>query len=143
MNIATPSVAAKRSFSKEMNRLKTSQQILTILVLLFICMILWIIVSLFSSQNTTTISSELLQMAKPFNPTLSTEVIDEIETKRVFSDQELQDFTIFVIERDPLNQVDVVVELGNPSSAVPVTPATPVPTPVATPIPTQNEADAL
>lgn len=125
--ITTPSLEAKRTFSKEMNRLRTNQQLLTILVLLFICLIFWIIVSLFSSQTSSKISPDIKEMAKPFNPTLSTQVLDTLESKRVFSEEELANFPIYVIERDPLDQTERIVELGTPSTPV----ATPGP--VATP----------
>lgn len=142
MNITAPSVSSKRSFSKEMNRLKTNQQILTILVLLFICMIFWIIVSLFSSQNSTKISPEISQMAKPFNPTLDASVLDTLDSKRVLSEEELADFPIFVIQRDPTDQTETIVELGTRQPATTTTTTTPpttsTTTPATTPVETGN-----
>lgn len=133
MNITSPSVASKRTFSKEMSRLKTNQQLLTILVLLFICMILWIIVSLVSSQNTTKISAEVLEMAKPFNPTLDETVLDTLDTKRVLSTEELSNFPIYIIQRDPVDQTETIVELNTRQT---------ITTPTATPQPSTSEPDS-
>lgn len=146
MNITSPSVANKRSFSKEVSRLKTNQQLLTILVLLFICMILWIIISLFSSQNSTKITPEILEMAKPFNPTLDSSVLDTLDTKKVLTDEELTNFPIYVIQRDPLDQSERIVELGTSTPSTTPAPTqqtttTPSPTPVSTE--TDNTDDAL
>jgi hypothetical protein len=140
MNITTPSVAAKRSFSKEVARIKTSQQLLTILILLFICMIFWIIVSLFSSQTNTKITPEVLEMAKPFNPTLSTEVLDSIEQRTVITDEELVDFPIKVIQKDLVTQEETIVDLQTRTSGT-TTPASPQSDTVTPPAQTQNVVD--
>lgn len=133
MNIATPSVAAKRSFSKELNMLKANQQLLTILVLLFICMVFWIIIALLSSQTRTKITPELLEMAKPFNPTLNTEVLDSLESKQVFTEEELANFPIFIIQKSETDQTETIVELG---TGTPATTPAPTVAPVTTPNPT-------
>ncbi|PIR61563.1 MAG: hypothetical protein COY81_03335 [Candidatus Pacebacteria bacterium CG_4_10_14_0_8_um_filter_43_12] len=109
--IMTPSVEAKRTFSKEMNHLKANQQILTILVLLFISMIFWIIVSLFSSQTSSKISPDIKKLAKPLTPTLSVEALDTLESKQAISDQDLASFPIFVIQTDSTTQTQRIVEL--------------------------------
>lgn len=147
MNITAPSIAAKRSFSKELSHLKTNQQLLTILILLFICMVFWIIISLFSSQTSTKITPEITEMAKPFNPTLSVEVLDTLENKKNFSDQELSNFPIYIIQKDVVTQTESIVELGSgqtvnsPQATVQPTAS---PTPSATPIvQTGNTVDTL
>lgn len=134
--ITTPSIESKRSFSKEISRIKNKQQMLTILILLFICLLFWIIVSLFSSQNSSKISPNVQEMARPFNPTLSTEVLDTLETKKVFSEEELSDFPIFIIREDPQTQAETIVELGKPSIVIQPTavPRSATPQPSTAPI---------
>lgn len=147
MNITTPSVASQRSFSKELTKLRTNQQILTILVLLFICMVFWIIVSLFSSQTSTKVTPEMTQKAEPLNPTLSTQVLDTLESKKVFTDEELSNFPIYVIQKSTTDQIERIVELKS-GQAAPTTSNTPQPT--ATPQPattttpqTGNQTDTV
>lgn len=147
MNITAPSVASKRSFSKEVNRLKANQQLLTILVLLFICMIFWIIVSLFSSQNSTKISPEVQQMAKPFNPTLDATVLDTLDGKRLLTDEELSSFPIFIIQRNLTDQTETIVELNTgrsiENSPVTTPPTTSTTQPTTTPVETENTTDTV
>lgn len=133
MNITSPSVASQRSFSRELNKLRTSQQILTILVLLFICMVFWIIVSLFSSQNSSKITPDMTEKAAQFSPTLSTQVMDGLQNKRVFTDEELSNFPIYVIQKDTNDQTERIVEL---KSGQPAPGTTTTQQPVATPSPT-------
>lgn len=153
--IATASVEAKRSFSKEMNKLRRNQQILTILILLFVCMSFWIIVSLFSSQRSSKISPEINQMAKPLTPTLDSTVLDTLDAKVSYTDEELADFPIFILVRDNQTQEERIVPLG--SAVLPVNTVqptqteqtgsalqnqltTPTPQPVSTPEPTPEAA---
>lgn len=111
-NISSPSVEAQRSFSKELSKLRRNQQILTILVLLFVTMAVWILVSLASSQRTSKITPEVKQMALPLTPTLDTTAIDKLESKVTYTEEELSTFPINVIYTDPRSQQETVVPLG-------------------------------
>lgn len=110
--ISSPSVEAKRNFSRELNKLRRSQQILTILVLLFVVMSFWIVVSLFSSQKSSKISPEVQKLAKPLTPTLDDTILDTITAKRAFTPEELANFEIFVTITDTATQTERVVPIG-------------------------------
>ena len=80
-----------------MNSLQSLQQkqvFLRILIFSFATILVWVGFSLFLSQQQTGISPELQQLAKPLNPNIHLEVMNQIQQKRAFSDQELQGFPI-------------------------------------------------
>lgn len=70
---------------------------LAILVLLFVCVVFWMGGTLFSSQRDTKIDPELTRLAKPLSPTLDVTVIEQIEEKRQYTEDELANFTIYKI----------------------------------------------
>lgn len=148
--ITSASVEAKRSFSKEINKLRRNQQILTILVLLLVSMAFWIIVRLFSSQRTSKISPDINKLAEPLVPTLDTTVLDTLDSKVTYTTEELSDFPIMVIVTDPQNQDERIVPIGTavlPSSrttapARPATTSSQLQQVLSTPVPTPNSTDA-
>lgn len=82
-------------FQNELNTLRQRQQILAILVFALVAISTWVGVSLLSSQRQTRLSSELLELAKPLNPSINTTVIEQISQKRQYTADELDDFPIF------------------------------------------------
>lgn len=148
--ITSPSIEAKRTFSKEVSKLRRNQQILTILVLLLVSMAFWIIVSLFSSQRSTKISADINTLAAPLTPTLDTSVLDTLDSKVTYTTEELADFPIFVIVNDTQTQEERIVPIG--TAVLPIsetaTPARPATTSsqlqqvLSTPVPTPNTNEA-
>ncbi len=124
--IAT-SIGEKRDIVGEISKLRRSQQVLTMLVLLFVAVIFWIIVSVFSSQRHSKISPEVQKMAQPLSPAIDDSVFDKLEEKRVFSEEELADFPI-MIQVDMGKGEKKIVPLGTDL-------ATPTPRPVSTATP--------
>lgn len=81
--------------------LQHQQIFLRILLFSFTTVIIWLAFSIFLSQHRTEISPELQQLAIPLNPNIHLDVIDQIQQKRTFTDQELQDFPITRIVHNP------------------------------------------
>ena len=107
--------------------MKHQQQILAILVFAFVAVIVWVGVNLFTSQQKTGISKDLLRLSKPLTPTINQEVIQRLRQQGVFFDSQLQDFPIYMIIKDK-NQVEQKVEIGtepepSPSPSPRVTPS--------------------
>jgi len=117
--------------------LKQKQGLLRILVFSLATIFIWIIYSLFHSQNTTEISPELLKLAEPLNPNINIDVLQRIEQKKVYSDTELSSFPInrVVLQSDGSEQIVrgfgtaslPIVSVSTPSASV-----IPTPVPVAT-----------
>ncbi len=132
--IATPATQTRKNVGKQFAALKHKNQLLTILVLLFICVIGWAVVSLFSSQKESQIDPALVKLSKPITPSLNMDTLNSLENKRVFSDEELADFPIYRIYIDPRTREEQIIPIDQPlPSATPRVVATPSPTTQPTP----------
>jgi hypothetical protein len=80
---------------RQIGGLRRNQQFLYIGLFTLVAVIVWVAGSLFQSQRKTGISSELQKMALPLNPNINTFVIDRIESKTSYSNEELAEFEIF------------------------------------------------
>lgn len=97
---------------KQLTKLKIRQQVLYILIFSFVTVVVWVGVSLFSSQKKTGIAPDLLLLSKSLNPTINTEFVSEIERKRSFGEEELFNFPVYVFTRsaDGRSQVRVSID---------------------------------
>src|SRR5258708_24965224 len=100
--------------------------------------LVWVGASLFLSQQHTGISTELQQLARPLNPNIHIEVVDQIQQKRTFSSEELQGFSILRLVHntngtDTLTTTSQVNQPAAPAATQSGTPATPTTIPAATP----------
>lgn len=82
---------------KQLSALRLSQQVLIILIFSLVTIVIWIGLSIFSSQKKTAISAESQSLATPLNPSLNLQVLDQIEQKRVYTPNELADFPIYLL----------------------------------------------
>lgn len=104
------------AFQRELNNLQRRQQLLYILLFSFATVIVWIGVSLLTSQRRTGIPPEIQTLASPLNPAINTDVLVEMQGKRSYSDEELQSFPIYriVVSRD--GTPDQVIDISQPLS---------------------------
>lgn len=116
-NITLPASQTKRAVDTYFGRLKHKRQVLTMFILLFIALIFWAIITLISSQKSTKIEADLLELAKPLTPVLKTEVLDTLETRRSFDDTELSSFSIFAVKTDPLTRKEVIFDTTDPTES--------------------------
>jgi len=127
------------SFEQQLTVLKRNQKLLIILILFFVIVMVWTFVSLFTTQKTTVTSPELVKLATPLSPALDTEALENLTTKRAFSEEELEHFPIFKIITTTDNKTEVVVPIETTieeftNRDTPLISPTPAPTviPVAT-----------
>jgi len=85
------------SIQAEFKALQDNQKMLVLLIFSLITVIIWVGASIINSQHTSSIEPELQAQGTPLNPSISTEILSEIEQKRVYSDQELSAFPIFFL----------------------------------------------
>jgi hypothetical protein len=102
--ITTPANETRKAVKKQFAILKHKRQMLTILVLLFICVIGWVVVSLFAAQQKTKIDSKLLKYAQPLTANLDLATLNSLEEKRSFTEAELSNFPIFRVFTDQLHE---------------------------------------
>lgn len=88
--------------------LKQKQAFLKVLIFSLVTIMIWVGFSIFRSQNTTSISPELLALAVPLNPNINLNVINTIKNKRQFTDNELSSFTIYKLVQLPGGQQQIV-----------------------------------
>jgi hypothetical protein len=105
---------------KRIGGLRRNQQLLYIGIFTLVAVVVWVAGNLFQSQNKTGISRELQLMALPLNPNINTFVIDRIEQKTTYEDQDLQDFEIFVIDIEAKNQANSVQQQTQQPSLLPL-----------------------
>lgn len=85
---------------QSLTTLKSRQQLLYIMVFSLVAVMFWIGGSLFRSQKSTQISSELRTLAEPLIPTIDRTVINQLLAKKKYEDIELRRFPIFAIRID-------------------------------------------
>lgn len=97
---------------KQLAKLRRDKKILWLGILFFVLVVLWILVSIFTTSRTSSISPELRKMALPFVPRLESKVFEEIMVKRVFTEEELSLFSIYVFDEnsssDNPSTIDIV-----------------------------------
>ncbi|MBD3279432.1 MAG: hypothetical protein GF390_01840 [Candidatus Pacebacteria bacterium] len=99
-------------FVAQFNRLKSNRQLLFTLMFLLVIVVIWTMVSLFTSQKRVGISKELRTLAKPLNPNLNQEVLGKLENKRSFTETELAEFPIYKIISTKDGRNARLVEIG-------------------------------
>lgn len=81
----------------QLEKLRHRRDLLTILLFLFVIIVFWIGIGIFSSQQKSGISAEQRKVSQPLNPSLDTSVIEKLELKEQYSLNDLRDFSIFVV----------------------------------------------
>ena len=100
------------SFINQLKNLQYGQQFLAILILLFVLALAWIFVGIFAGQQTSAISPAQKKAAAALTPQLDVTVLEEIESKRVYSDDELSTFPIYKV---------IPIDRGRQQAIVPIT----------------------
>lgn len=84
-------------FQSQFKKLQQRKELLVIGLFLFVIIIFWIALSIFSSQQLTGLTAQQQQLAIPLTPTLDTSVIEALEQKKMYDQSELGDFPIFAV----------------------------------------------
>lgn len=104
------------SFQDQLKNLQKRKELLIILMFLFVIIIFWIGLSLFTSQQKLGITAEQKKLAQPLTPNINTSVIEKVEQKRVFSDFELEDFPIYAFYQEGGSNQVIDVRNGLPAA---------------------------
>lgn len=120
------------AFQRQLANLRQQQQLLYILVFSFATILIWLALSLFTSQKKTEISKELQELAKPLSPTINRTILEQLQQERVFTEAELADFPIYKI----LVSEEGAERMVTIDTDEDVTPSpSPRPSPASTPVP--------
>ncbi len=139
-----------KDIKQEIISLRHNQYFLALLVLLFVCIIVWTSVSIVTSQKETKVSPKLQQMSVPLTPLIKTETLVELELKRTYGESELAEFPIYRIITSQDGRQTRAVPIDTPLDEVqafqqtrrPITP-TATPTPAQPSFPTDQSQDSI
>lgn len=130
---------------RRINQLRQKQSLLYIMVFSLATVMVWVAISLVTSQKKTGISPELQKLALPLTPTLNQETLQKVERRTLFTESELARFPIYklVTAANGVDERVVTIETAEeevfarlaPSPSPEPSPSptlTPSPSPVAT-----------
>lgn len=117
---------------KKLTYLKNKQHLLYLMLFSLATVIIWVTISLITSQKRPGISPELQKLATPLNPTLNQETLRKVEQKEYFSEGDLRDFPIYKVITSSNGIDERVVTIGTAEEDIfPTASASPKPTPTA------------
>ena len=99
---------------KQLAKLRRNKKLLWLGILFLVLIILWILVSIFATTKTSTISQELRDLSKSFVPRLESKVFDEVLTKRAFTEEELASFSIFIRDKNNVDSDEAIIDIMSP-----------------------------
>lgn len=107
---------------KQLAKLRRDKRLLWLGILFFVLVVLWILVSIFATSKTSSVSPELKNLAKSFVPRLESKLFDEILPKRNFSEEELSAFPIYIFDKKSSDKNSVgtaeMIDITLPSAAI-------------------------
>lgn len=81
----------------QLKKLKQRKELLMIFMFLFVIVLFWIGLSIFSSQQKLGITAEQKKLALPLSPNIEISVVEKLEKKKWYEDWELQDFPVYAV----------------------------------------------
>lgn len=90
---------------------RTKSFLLIVMSLLFVCVLFWIILSIFATQKESEVSGASEKLASPLNPVLDTSQLTKIENKRYTAPEELQSFPVNILLTDPKSKTKYVTQV--------------------------------
>lgn len=115
--------------------LKVKQQLLYVMIFTFVTVVIWIGGSLLISQKKSGISPDLLELAKALNPNINVRLIEELELRKSYREDELGEFPIYKLIKSKDGQLQRLVPVESELTEIVEEPgATPTPTPQPLPV---------
>lgn len=106
------------NYKEKLLQLKRNQFLLYIGIFTLFTVFIWIAATLLRSQTSSGITRELREAATPLNPNINTELFTQLQQKRVFSSQELNNFPIYMINRGLDGRTPTIVPIGTTTEQV-------------------------
>lgn len=125
---------------RTVDQLRQRQRILQIAIFSLVTIMVWVGLSLFRTQRSSSIDPALRELAIPLTPTINQDVISNLEQKRVYQPNELRNFPIykFIVNNETGTEevvtIDVEQEVAGPAPS-------PTPSPTPSPSPTASTSE--
>jgi hypothetical protein len=132
----------KNTFGQQLANLKQKKQLMVMLIFLFVVVITWTAIGLFTSQHKVAVSKDLRELSKPLTPTLNETTLLKLESKRLYTERELENFPIFKVVSTKDGKVSRLVEISSEKEVLDI-PPTPVPTQRPSLLPTSAPVESL
>jgi len=85
-------------YKSKLLSLQRNQYILYIMVLTLVLAMLWMLIEVVTSQRVSGVDPDIRSAASPLNPNLDAQVLARIARKKVYAENELADFPIYMIK---------------------------------------------
>jgi hypothetical protein len=103
----------------QLAKLRRNKKLLWLAIMFFVLVISWILLSIFVTTKTSSVSQELRNAAQSFVPRLESQVFEEILDKRAFSEAELSFFPIYVFDNNNVEKKPVMIDIMAPNQNLP------------------------
>lgn len=98
-------------FKKQLEKLKKEKKLFTAFIFVLAAIIVWILVSILVTKKTTGITPEMTELAEPLNPNLNMTILDRLDVKRTFTQDQLANFPIYTLVQDSETEAVSIVEV--------------------------------
>lgn len=99
---------------KTVQQLQQNQRVLQFAIFTLVTVLIWVGFSLNQSQEKTKITPQQQTLALPLNPTINQEILDELEAKEAFSEEELMAFPIYRVRIGIDGKSQEIVDVDTP-----------------------------
>lgn len=100
-------------FEKQLEKIRRQKKLLIALILFFVVILTWILISIFASQTGHVIGPELVKLAKPLVPSIDTKLLDDLQARSFFTEEELEEFSIYVLLSERGEDAGKVIDVTN------------------------------
>jgi len=114
----------------QLQKLKNNKIYLTIGIFLVFILVVWVMFSITLTNTQDQIDPKIKKAAKPFSPIIDRSTFKELEVKKSYTDNELNNFTIYKLIFDKGARAERVVPIDFDETTL-----TPTPKPTTTPTP--------
>ncbi len=102
-------------FEEQLTKIKRQKKLFIALILFFVVLLCWILLSIFASQTQHVVETELIQLAQPLVPNLDQELLVELQDKDYFTEEELENFSIYALLSDRGEDAGKIIDIVNES----------------------------
>lgn len=128
-------ITNRHAISANLRSLRQNRVYLLIFILLLVSALIWVLITIMEAGDESVVTAEAQKYATPINPNLDVAVFATVESKRSFSEAELETFSINRLVKDrsgnyiviPLDTPKDTIEELTSGTQVRIAPSTPTP----------------
>lgn len=86
--------------NKQLEALQRNYTLMIGLILLFVCIVIWMLISIVQTEDTSNLTTTAKKYTAQLNPNLDQVTLEKVASKTYYSETDLQDFPIFILIED-------------------------------------------